>query len=215
MSVSYMDNVLISISNLLDENSILYNVDDRFWNSIICGDEAKYVERIEKILHVYGTSLPCNRFDVGNMIEYCIADYVKDIEYNVKETPNAKRYDLTIDEIGHISIKYCSGTIVILHNSQGQNKDMDMKDTFLITPKEWWLLKPSIIQEMGIKLEDYLVNRSDSLSLNLKLLTVLKKKQYKYWLSCTIQHDKQKCLHRPCSRDLYRYLFENEQFTLH
>lgn len=203
---------MLSISNLLDEDSIYYLKPkmDMFWQRIHNGNKSIFKKQMETILSIYGTKLSCNRFDVGNMIEYSISDYLCLIGYNSIETPNQIRFDIDVETVGQFSIKYSSGGDITLHNSNRHtNKDLLMKDTILITDKEWWLLVPALMDEY-IMVIDYIKNKSDSLCLQRKIFKVLKNKNYPYWFQFEIENNKKECLHRPCSKDLYRMLFPKE-----
>ena len=51
--------------------------DEEFWNIIIKTNPNKIKNKIEYLLEQFGTKEPCNRFDVGNSIEFIICDYIK------------------------------------------------------------------------------------------------------------------------------------------
>lgn len=203
----------MSVANLMDERSIYYFINgvNGFWNKVRYGDKEKCKYQIEKILNIYGTKLYCNRFDVGNMIEYSIADYFCSLGYTTVGTPNCVRFDIVVSSIGKFSVKYSSCGDITLHNSNRHcNRDMTMKNTILITNTEWWLLLPEYVEQvMGVHIGDFIKNRSDSLSLRRQMLNVLKNKDYPYWFPFLIEHDKNQCLNIPCSKDLYRILFPN------
>ena len=73
---------------------------------------------IKYLLKQFGTSEPCNRFDVGNSIEFIIGNYIKCCGFKVLELPNAKRFDIEILNYKKLSIKYSSTSDITLHNSK-------------------------------------------------------------------------------------------------
>lgn len=202
---------MMTVANLLEEKSIYHFIQkiDGFWNTVRYGNKNQCKYQIEKILSIYGTKLYCNRFDVGNMIEYSIGDYFHLLGYHTVETPNCVRFDIDVSDIGKFSIKYSSCGDITLHNSNRHlNRDVSMQNTILITDTEWWLLLPEYIeQQFFIKIADFTKNHSDSLSLQRKILNVLKSNHYPYWFPFVLENDKKKCLNRPCSKDLYHMLF--------
>lgn len=125
--------------NLNDDNNFNEN---KLFQKIKNNDINNTYLLIEYILNEFGTKEPCNRFDVGNSIEYAIGDYLRSFNYNIKNLPNSKRIDLLIDEIFKISIKYSSTGDITLHNSNSQiNKDMHFTDLLLITTDDLYLIK--------------------------------------------------------------------------
>ena len=89
---------------------------------------------IEYVLNVYGTKERCNRFDIGNCIEFIFAELLRESDLEIKELPNAKRVDIHIENYGSLSIKYSSIGDITLHNSNSCiNKDLTFTDTILLT----------------------------------------------------------------------------------
>ena len=90
-------------------NSTLTEINDEiFWNIIksnVSNSESSK-EEIEYLLQEFGTKEPCNRFDVGNCIEYILANFLRKNGFEIKELPNAKRVDLLIENYKKLSIKY-------------------------------------------------------------------------------------------------------------
>ena len=152
----------------------------------------------------YGTGLHCNRFPIGNCIEYAIIDLTKEIGFPVIGLQDAKRIDMEIEGFGKFSIKYSSGGNIKLHNSNNQqNKDVSMCDTLLVTPTTWWFLRPLEIETIGISLNEYLKNTGDGLELKSSILTVLKKKNYPFVFDFDMRVDKAACKNKEISRIIY------------
>ena len=180
--------------------------DEEFWNIIIKTNPNKIKNKIEYLLEQFGTKEPCNRFDVGNSIEFIICDYIKTGGLTVLELPNAKRYDIDIDIDNYkkLSIKYSSVGDITLHNSNSSiNKDINMRDTFLITPHKLYLITNTELYKNNIVINDYIDNAGDSLKLKRKILKELEKKKYPYIYEINIKVNKEKCKHRLCSKIFY------------
>lgn len=176
-------------------------------NHIHDADKTEYRRVMIHLYEEYGTALMCNRFPIGNVNEYAIAEVIRSTPLKVEETQNARRDDIIIFGFGGVSIKYCSTPTLILHNSQGQNKDITMHNTLLVTPTEWWFLSPSEIQAYGVDLSKYLNNRSDSLTLKLKqLLKELKAKNYPHHFDFDTSVDKKTCKNKEISRIVYDHV---------
>jgi hypothetical protein len=154
-----------------------------FWNSF--KDDANFSEfekRTKFILSEWGTGVRCNRFDVGNSIEFLFADFLRMYIPGglIEETPNERRIDLIVYNLG-ISIKYSKSNNIKVHNSLGKNKDLDMVTTILITPLKIYLISDNILDEYNINIKDYLVDTGDGLELKRSLLTRLNKiKNFEY-----------------------------------
>lgn len=103
--------------------------DKKFWSVVRGCDLTMYVKRADYLLQKFGTSLACNRFDVGNCFEYNVRDFLTENGMSVKELPNARRVDLDIHDYDRVSVKYTSSGNIKLHNSNGQNKDMTLTKT--------------------------------------------------------------------------------------
>jgi hypothetical protein len=158
----------------LIENSIN---DEEFWNGLIMLDINSLKNPIEYLLEQFGTKEHCNRFDVGNTIEFIIGDYIKYCGFKVLELPNAKRFDIDIDNYKKLSIKYSSTGDITLHNSNSSiNKDIEMKDTILLTPEKLYLITNTELCKNNININDYTKNTGDSLKLKRKILKELEKK---------------------------------------
>ena len=190
--------------------------DNDFWNQIINVEHlANVKKKIEYLLNEFGTSQPCNRFDVGNCIEFILNDHILESGFNVNELPNAKRFDVDVKNYKKLSIKYSSGGEITLHNSNScVNTDLEMKDTILLTPERLYLITNEELLKHEIDIKEYLKNAGDSLKLKRSLLKTLKTKNYPYMYDIDISHDKQACKHRLCSKLFYnQFLDEFSQLT--
>jgi len=170
---------------------------------------------IEYLLEQFGTKEPCNRFDVGNSIEFIIGDYIKSCGFKVLELPNAKRFDIYIYNYKKLSIKYSSTGDITLHNSNSSiNKDIDMKDTILLTPDKLYLITNTELckNNINININDYTKNTGDSLKLKRKILKELEKKNYPYIYDINIKHNKKEGKNRLCSKIFYSKF--NEEYKL-
>lgn len=185
---------------------------DTFWSQLEKVDTSKFQRYCKHILSVYGTSLRCNRFDVGNCIEFSFADYMlRSIGFDVEKLPNADRYDILVKNYGHLSIKYSSSGPIKLHNSLGGNKDMNFKDTVMITPTMMYLLVETKLKELGIIISDYLENTKDGLSLKRGILKNLEKAKYPFMMMIDIQVDKRTCQNKQCAEVVYNFIREQLQ----
>ena len=112
-----------------------------FWNNIITSNINKYMKEIEYLLNEFGTKQPCNRFDVGNVIELILFNLIRDIGYTISHLPNARRIDLVINDKLNISVKYSSTGDITLHNSNGHiNTDMNICNTLLLTTEKIYII---------------------------------------------------------------------------
>lgn len=124
----------------------------------------------------FGTTLPCNRFDVGNGIEYAIADFLRANGLTVESLPNAKRIDLIVNGDFPISIKSSNSGDIRLHNSLGKNKDT-LFDVPLLVLRDnaFYLLTRPTMEKHGIPPEAYLKNTGDALVMRGAVLTAINK----------------------------------------
>ncbi len=145
-------------------------------------------------MNEFGTSLPCNRFALGNLVEKLTIDAIRSEGLTIVALPNEARFDCDIETFGKLSIKYSSGGDITLHNSRSSvNKDMTMVDTLVITPKKWYLLIMSSIEGHGVEIASYLKNNGDSLSLKASIFTELERIGYDYILDYDVGLDKKDC----------------------
>lgn len=198
-----------------NKNIGLYNTteisDNLFWGEFTKHSNIESVrDKIEYLLNEFGTREPCNRFDIGNTIEYLLCDYIKSIGFDVKELPNAKRIDFSINDTYNLSIKYSSVGNITLHNSNSCiNKDTHMTDCLLLTNKKIYLITNDLLLNNNINIDNYLINNGDSLKLDRKLLYMLERLNYRYIFNFPINIDKSKCKNRLCSKVFYEQ-FNNE-----
>lgn len=188
------------------KTKILY---DELWNTIQKNKNLlqKSENLMKYILNEFGSSEPCNRFDVGNAFEFIMADFLKLCNFKINELPNAKRVDICINNCYKLSIKYSGSGDIKLHNSNNSaNKDMSMNDTLLITPSKLYLLSKKNIEEKKLKLKDYLQDRGDGLSLKRSLLKDLENKNFKYSIDINLKVDKKNCKNRLCSKLFYEFV---------
>lgn len=174
---------------IYDEKIIIKRLEKEFWHGLKTqADFSEFQKRTKFILKNYGTAIACNRFDVGNSIEFLFADTLRQYIPNdlIREEPNAKRVDIVVNNL-QISIKYSSSGNIKIHNSLGENKDKAMITTLLITPNKIYLLSKSILKEYDITLTEYLVDTKDGLQLKRSLLTRLNKiKDFNYGINIDI-----------------------------
>ena len=100
----------------------------------------------------------------------------------------------------------CVRCNIKLHNSLGANKDMKFHNTMLLTPKELFLITNESLKEYNINIKDYLKNMGDGLALKRKLLTHLRKINYKYIRHVNIAKNKNLCKHIQCSKIIWDYV---------
>lgn len=195
-----IDDLSLKIKNI----KIQCSNDQDFWNGLMINPN-NLRKPIEYLLKEFGTKEPCNRFDVGNTIEFIIGDYIKSCGFEVSELPNAKRFDIDIQNYKRFSIKYSSIGDITLHNSNSCiNKDVEMKDTILLTPDKLYLISITELHKYNINVMDYIKNAGDSLKLKRKFLTELKNKNYSYIYDINIKHNKKECKNRLCSKIFYK-----------
>lgn len=163
----------------------------------------------------FGTKEPCNRFDVSNSIEFIISDYIRYCGFTVLEIPNAKRFDIDIGNYKKLSIKYSSTGDITLHNTNSSiNKDVDMKDTILLTPDRLYLITKNELCKNNININIYIKNTGDSLKLKRIALKKLQQKKYPYIHDINIKHNKKECKNRLCSKIFYSKFIEEYKSSL-
>ena len=213
MSTKKLENLITTLeTNIQEVRELIRNKhtgdivisDDSLWNSINAHDFIYFENFIKYILLEYGTSQPCNRFDIGNSLEFAICDELKSMGYEIDELPNAKRIDLCINNTYQLSIKYSSGGDITLHNSNSSiNKDCTFTDLLLLTPKSLYLLTKDNIGSINIDINEYLVNTGDSLKLKRSLLTELDKLGFRFRKLIDLNIDKKNCRHQLCAKKFY------------
>jgi len=177
---------------------------DEFMKKLESLDKTHYKNVMQHLMMDYGTGLPCNRFAIGNCNEYAISDLIQESGIPCTVHTNAKRYDMHIPQIGTVSIKYSTTGDIKLHNSNNHtNTDMSMHDTLLVTDSEWWFLRTSEIEQLGIPLKDYIKNTGDGLGLKRSILTRLRKENYAHMFEFDIRVDKSTCKNMDINRIIY------------
>ena len=198
---STIENVIEPIDKITDEIT-----DELVWSTIYKNKNNldEYIKKIDYLMHEFGTSKQCNRFDIGNCIELIINEFLQLIGFDVEHLPNAKRIDLCLNKKYKISIKYSSGGEITLHNSNSSaNRDETMHDLLLLTPDYLYLITNSELLKNNIDIKEYIHNAKDSLKLKAKLLTKLKEINYPYFIECKLNIDKKNCKNRSCYEVFY------------
>jgi hypothetical protein len=185
-----------------------YDLYKNFWNSILQTPNYLIISfkiYIEYLLNEFGTKLPCNRFNIGNCIEYIISDHLKKMGFIITDLSNAKRIDIMINNKLLISIKYSSVGNITLHNSNSMiNIDTKMHNLLLLTNDFIYLILPDILYKYKININDYLINTGDSLKLKRSILTKLKNNNYPHILCFKLNINKDNCKNRECSKLFYK-----------
>ena len=182
--------------------------DEEYWSKFITNvDGTKKL--VEYLLNEFGTKEACNRFDVGNSIEFILIDSIVKSGFEVTEMPNEKRFDLNVKNYKKLSIKYSSCGDITLHNSNScVNKDEEMKDTILLTGDKLYLITMDELKKNNIDVKPFIKNAGDSLKLKRSLLKELERKKYPYVHNINIKYNKTECKHRLCSKVFYKKLVE-------
>ena len=196
----------LKVSDTQRDNEVNKMSDSYFWAIIRQSDMTNYRIRANFLLQKFGTSLACNRFDVGNCFEYNVRQLLTENGLKVEELPNAKRVDLRIENYDSLSVKYTSSGNIKLHNSLGQNHDMSLTKTLIITPQYMYLISQELLSSIGIDFKDYIVNKGDGLELQRGLLIQLHKKKYEFICPAKISHDKKTCANIQCSRIIWEHV---------
>jgi len=162
-----------------------FNKDMIFWNKIKLINFKNFENDIKVLLLEYGTTLCCNRFNIGNIIEFKLADEINNY-YKVKDLSNEKRYDINIIKYEKISVKYSKIGNIKLINSLGLNKDVKLCKTLILTPNRMYLISIELLQCYGINSTKYIKNTKDGAILKRSLLTLLDKINYHFKLNLNI-----------------------------
>lgn len=185
--------------------------DSFLWDKITISNIKHLLDKVSFLLNEFGTKEPCNRFDVGNSIEFMIRDLLINTGLDVQALPNAKRVDLYISGYGELSVKYSSIGDITLHNSNScVNSDENISDLILLTNTKLYLITKAQLQYNGINIQSYTKNTGDSLKLKRTFLSFLDKTQYPYSVNINLNIDKSKCKNRLCSELFYEML--NKEF---
>lgn len=177
---------------------------DVFWELFLQQSIVDFELICKDLFITYGTALPCNRFDVGNCIEFAIGDMLKEGGvFEVGQLSNAKRVDISLKGFGSLSIKYSSSGNIRLHNSLGGNKDKSMTDTLLVTPREIIFLHVKTMKDLGVDPSSFMKDTTDALELKRSILKALTNVGYKYVRKIDIICNKKDCLNHQCSQVIY------------
>jgi hypothetical protein len=173
-------------------------------NALRNANKEQYSKIMTHIMSEYGTALHCNRFAVGNANEYAIAELVRSTGLEVIEMQDASRVDQEVKGLGKYSIKYSGSGDIKLHNSNNiSNTDMNMHDTLLVTPDEWWYLAPESMSSVGVDYKEYLKNTGDGLALKRTILSKLKANNYPHFFKFALAVDKKQCKNKETSKVFY------------
>jgi hypothetical protein len=188
---------------------------EKFWKQVVEGNKTEWLHVVEYILNKFGTALSCNRFAVGEVIEFATKDYMINLGVDAKCVPSATRIDMVcnIEGLDGISSKFVSSRgkdtkgHVVLHNAQRTTAtDTTLHPTLLFLLDEWWFLEPKYIKQLGIEVSDHIKNTGDSVQLKFTLLPQLREKNYPYVLKQTISYDKESCPRKATSELTYKIL---------
>jgi hypothetical protein len=179
-----------------------------FWGKVRNADKRVLVRNIETYLYNYGTSLHCNRFDVGNCIEMEFTRFVKSLGETAEHTTHAKRTDVVIAGAGPVSLKYTSGGAVTLHNVRsGVNTDFTVHPTIVLRPEGLYLLVTEELARRGMDVKDYLKDEKSSLSIKESIFKDIRGKAEHLHIPLPIRPFKKDCLAKNCFEMHY---FANE-----
>ena len=176
----------------------------QLWIILQTKDLNLFQKRCKYLLTEFGTTNRCNRFDVGNCLEFILADWIRSTGVEVENEPNSLRTDLYIKNYGKLSVKYSSSGNIKLHNSLGENKDMYMHPTLVIKPKKIYLISEELLKENGIQLSFYLKNVKDGLELRQSIFRILDNSGYFYKKDIDIFVSKEQCKHRMCAELVFQ-----------
>ena len=179
--------------------------DKEFLDILKNSDFTKFESIAKDAFTYFGTCERCNRFDIGNCIEFIFADVVK-CNFDIECLPNARRIDCSIKNYDKLSIKYSKTGDITLHNSQGSNRDIIMVKTILITPDYIYLISNELVSKIGLNLQDYLKNNTDSLKLKRTILTQLKNKNYYYRFPIDLKINPEDVKHNLTAKIIYDFL---------
>lgn len=207
---SHNKEVDINIFNTHSNEEKICSHDEEFFEILKSPELNKLTHFLSDLLNTHGTKEPCNRFDVGNSIEFSIHEYITSRGIKSEKLPNEKRFDINIKNYKKLSIKYSSTGEITLHNSNGKgNTDTEVKDTLLFTPNKVYLITQNAISKFNIDINEYTTNAGDSLKLQRKFLKKLEDLKYPYIHEIEINHDKEKCENLLCSELFYKQFKKN------
>lgn len=192
---------------------------DQFWNlflPVFLSNKIKVENEIKYWLREFGTSLQCNRFDIGNIIEQILTNLFNSIkEITAKNEPNECRIDITFEKFQNLSVKYTSSGPITLHNSNSKkNTDKSFTDTLLLEQdkSKLWLLVQDEMKKYHIFVQNYIYDTSDSLKLKRNILKDLEDVNYPYCRQIDIYVPKEECKNRKCSEALYNSIKKEKEY---
>jgi hypothetical protein len=164
------------------------------WTHLTMVDLKYMKDKIEYLLNEFGTKVYGNRFMVGYCIENIVEDHLESNGFLIQRLPNSERIDFIINNSLSLSLKYSSTGDITIHNSNSCiNKDEKFTDVLLITIEKIYLITSYGLDIYQININNYLINKGDSLKLKRSFLKFLEKENYKYILDFNLNVDKSKC----------------------
>jgi hypothetical protein len=183
--------------------------DDSLWETI-CKNKIIFEYHkscIQYILNEFGTFQMCNRFTVGNSIEFIIADFLEELGYSVNVVSSTKRFHLCINGLYKLAIKFSSTGYITVHNSNSCiNKDEEISDMLLITIGNIYLITKDALTNYNINYKEYTKNTGDSLKLKRSILKTLHEKNYPYIIQCDLEINRKTCKNRSVSEMFYKLM---------
>ena len=179
------------------------------WETIEKGSKTSWSEPVEFVLNTFGTALSCNRFAVGEVVEYATTEFLRSIGIDAVCLASEARIDVRINNVtgvsGISSKLVTTGSHVILSNSQRKiATDLTLHPTLLFLTNEWWFLDPATIASLGVDIRPHIKSTGDSVHLSFKLLDELKEKGYPYRLNHLLKYDREACERKATSEVLFQ-----------
>jgi hypothetical protein len=181
----------------------------QLWEAIAIGSKTEWSETVEFVLNTFGTALSCNRFAVGEVVEYATTEFLRSIGVDAVCLASVARIDVRVNNVAGVSgissKLVTTGGHVVLSNSQRTTAtDLTLHPTILFLEKEWWFLDPVTIVSLGVDYKPYIKNTGDSVQLSFKLLAELRTKGYPYRLEHTLKYDRGACERKATSEVLFQ-----------
>lgn len=185
--------------------------DITFVRHITSMNKNKFTKQCKFILSHFGTSLRCNRFTIGNCIEYAVNDLLCENGYKTISLSNHNKYDIYIHRYGPVSIKYSSSGAIRLQNNIGylqnySNTDNHIVKTMIITPLKTYIISNTLL-EPYLNINEYLQYRPDSIILRRSILKNLEKLDYPFIVPIDISVDE--VHNNECSKIIWNYAKDN------
>ena len=181
----------------------------QLWDAMAKGSKSSWSTTVEFVLNTFGTALSCNRFAVGEVVEYATTEFLRSVGVDAVCLASEARIDVRVNNVtglsGISSKLVTTGNHVILSNSQRTTAtDVTLHPTILFLVDAWWFLDPVTITSLGVDYKPYIKNTGDSIQLSFKLLDELKSKGYPYRLAYTIAYDRDACERKATSEVLFQ-----------